>query len=177
MANPLSQYNTEDLFVEQAASRGGFLFRAFIEDTIPDGATRDYVIDIPVGVDVFGFFRGQEIDGNTCTSQFLTCTSFTGATPEMQGLNFDRTEDYPLTAQSVVKRASAVSGVLAHTGASTQYVASGGPVRAPSNQTVAGAQPRFRNGKEYPLFRYVNTGGADASLILTLFWQELPNGL
>lgn len=154
------------------ASRNGTLFRGFWQDAIPGETTYDFVIDVPAGIDLFGFVRVSETLTETIKTTFLTCTGYTSAEGPISGLSLDRREGRRSVSQGKIHRASAITEPLQHSPERTLYVGTPGPARAPSSQTDAGAEPAF-DSTELPVFRYENTGAQPTTVSFYLFWQEL----
>lgn len=177
MPNPLSQYNTERLVSSERASRDANLFRGFRTVSIPASTTYEFVIDIPAGIDIFGFTRSTEVVEGEVEGTFLTCTGFTDSGDAAAvGLNFDRRAGRRDNALSSVLRVTALTGIITHSPAALIVAPSTGPTTGVSVQTVAGAQPAF-DSSEIPAFRYENLNATNAVIIkLSLFWQELANG-
>lgn len=157
------------------ASRDGNLYRAFDTIAIAAGVTVNLVLDIPVGVDVFGFSRFTEVAGGTCQGQFFMVSGFTSSSEIMAGLNFDQREDNGHPSLSKLHRASAVAGEVAFGPLNEFFVGTSAAARAPASQTEAGAQPSLDHSS-LACFRYTNTSNDTASLNMLLFFQELPNG-
>lgn len=174
--NPLTQYNNSLLSSEARASRAGYLFRSFIEFQVAADSVEYFLIDIPVGIDVYGFSRFAQVTGDTVFSQFLTCTGFTPAAESAIAQNFDRRQSQTKkTGDCILRRVTSPTGIIEQSQESEIFVSTT-PVRAASIQTEVGAQPAFDN-TEYPLFAYRDPAGNNpATVKLTLFWQELPNG-
>lgn len=173
-------YNTADAarLREQAdvdrASRLGNLYRGFWQGTVPFGTTTEFAIDIPAGLDLFGFTRISTAKTASLYSTFLSCTGFVSAEGPIDGLSFDRRIGKKSVSQCKIHRVSSLSGALLHSPEAELFVPTTGSVRAPSSQTEAGAQPAF-DINELPAFRYENkSADTDALLALYLFWQELP---
>lgn len=155
------------------ASRQGNLYRGFWQGTVPATSTREFVIDIPAGIDLFGFSRISGVGARTLFSTFLSCTGFVSAEGPIDGRSFDRRTGRKSVSQCKIHRASSLSGVIQHSPRTEIFIADTGAIRAPSSQTEAGALPAF-DENELPAFRYENESGTAATLSLYLFWQELP---
>jgi hypothetical protein len=159
----------------ETASRLSNLYRGFWQGSIPANTTYNFVIDIPEGIDLFGFTRISTALENTLFTTFLSCRSFVSAEGPIDGLSFDRRLGKRNTSQCKIHRASSLSGVVTHSPETGLIVPATGATtnRSPSSQTEAGAQPAF-DITEIPAFRYENKTGAIAKLDFYIFWQELP---
>jgi len=155
------------------SARLGNLYRGFWEGTVPANTTYDFVIDMPEGLDLFGFTRISTAVDVSLYTTFLSCTGFVSAEGPIDGLSFDRRQGKKSVSQCKIHRASSLSGVVTHSPEQLLFVPSTGSVRAPSAQTEAGALPAF-DSQEIPAFRYENKSGSPSTLTLYLFWQELP---
>lgn len=156
-----------------ATSVNGILYRGFFEGTIDGGTTRDMVLDIPAGFDVFGFVRTTQVRDETITTRFLTCTSFTptGLVDE-HGLSLDRRSGRKSSSQATIQEASALVGALNHSPEIELSVVQATATRTATIQTEAGALPAF-DETELPVFRYINATGASARYAFYLLWSEM----
>lgn len=155
------------------ASLDGTLYRGFWEGSIPGNTTYDFVIDIPAGLELFGFTRTSTVQDESLSTRFLSATGFTSAQGPIDGLSFDRRTGRKSISQCKIHRASSLSGVLTHSPAAPLAVTTATTSRVPSIQTEAGAIPAF-DENEIPAFRYVNATVNPAQLKLYLFWREVP---
>lgn len=155
------------------ASRLGNLYRGFWQGTLPAGTTYEFVLDVPAGLDLFGFTRVSTARDESIYSTFLSCTGFVSAEGPIDGLSFDRRTGRKSVSQCKIHRASSLSGIVVHSPETELFVPTTGAVKEPSVQTEVGAQPAF-DSNELAAFRYENKSGGDALLTLYLFWQELP---
>lgn len=167
----------ERLTSVKRASRDATLFRGFWQDDIAPLTTYDLVLDIPAGVDLFGFTRITSARTTTIHTTFFTVTSFVSAEGPFFGRTLDRRAGRAANSLAAIHRASSVSGELQHDPEAELYVATAGPVRAPSGQTETGAQPAF-DSSELPMFRLENRDDTlTANVSLYIFWQELKKGV
>ena len=72
------------------SARLGNLYRGFWEGTVPANTTYDFVIDMPEGLDLFGFTRISTAVDVSLYTTFLSCTGFVSAEGPIDGLSFDR---------------------------------------------------------------------------------------
>lgn len=167
----------ERLASVKRASRDGTLFRGFWQDDIPPLTAYDLVLDIPDGIDLFGFTRITSAGAVSIYTTFFTVTSFVSADGPYIGRSLDRRKGQRSNSLSAIHRASSVAGGVQQDPEVELYVATAGPVRAPSGQTETGAQPAF-DSSEMPMFRLENKDDTiTAKATLYIFWQELKKGV
>lgn len=155
-----------------AASRDGTLYRGFWQGIVAGGTSEEFVIDIPPGVEMFGFVRTSQVEDESLRMEFLSCTGFVSAEGPIDGLSLDRRTGKKSVSQCKLHRVSSLTGVIVHSPVIALTVQTSTATRLPSVQTEIGAQPGF-DENELPAFRYTNDTGGDARLALYLFWQEL----
>lgn len=157
-----------------ATSVNGTLYRGFFQGTIANGVTRDMVLSIPEGIDVYGFVRTSQARDQTITTRFLTCTAFAVTGDVNQpGLSLDRRAGRKSTAQATIREASALTDPLIHSPEIELSVVTATATKSAAIQTDAGALPAF-DSTEMPVFRYTNTSGSAARYAFYLFWAEVP---
>lgn len=160
------------------SSRYSDFYRAWWSGQIPANTTYDFPIEIPEGIDLFGFSRVTTVlDGRVNTS-FLVGGEWSPGDVEytQKGYLFDE-RNGGVRSQPSLLRVTGLSGASTRTPAIPIIAPSTGAVRTPSAQTESGLIPSFR-APHYPVFRYQNPGGSAVQLYLQVTWQEMesPNG-
>lgn len=150
-------------------SRQGRVVRSFWQGSIPSATTYNFILNIPVGKQIYGLVRDQTIFDGTVNISFNVGGTYSAVAQSMAEFNLDEVDGY--TPVCTLDRVTGLTGQSQRT---TEFMMSPstGPVRSASTQTATSAHPRFDSTTK-PVFSYQNPGGAPVSLWLTLLWEEV----
>jgi len=165
--------NQGDRYALESAylSRLGRGYRAFWAGSVPASTTYDFVLQPPVGVQIYGISRSQTVLDGRLNIQFAVGGTYaTTAGSPIAGFNYDELlED---TAQSQLLRVTDLTGASQRTSGGPIIAPATGPIRTSAAQTEAGFHPRFDNTR-FPVFRYTNPDSAPVQLWIDLAWEEV----